>query len=88
MEHIAAWKVISFCYFSLAGRFFSGLRGHDAGTFKTKLYAGIGVNRIVDTAVTGQKTSQKLTVGSIDNGVGGQCCDIALPEILPGSYGG
>lgn len=64
--------------------FLVSLPFHDAGTFRTKLYATIGMNCIINTAVTRAKTPQHLCICGIDNRVAAQRGDIALPEIQSG----
>lgn len=64
--------------------FLVSLPFHDTGTFRTKLYATIGMNCIINTAVTRAKTPQHLRICGIDNLVAAQRGDIALPEIQSG----
>ena len=64
--------------------FLVSLPFHDTGTFRTKLYATVGMNCIINTAVTRAKTPQHLRICGIDNLVGAQRGDIALPEIQSG----
>ena len=64
--------------------FLVSLPFHDAGTFRTKLYATVGMNCIINTAVTRAKTPQHLRICGIDNLVASQRGDIALPEIQSG----
>ena len=63
--------------------FLVSLPFHDTGTFRTKLYATVGMNCIINTAVTRAKTPQHLRICGIDNLVAAQRGDIALPEIQP-----
>ena len=64
--------------------FLVSLPFHDTGTFRTKLYATVGMNCIINTAVTRAKTPQHLRICGIDNLVAAQRGDIALPEIQSG----
>lgn len=61
--------------------FLVSLPFHDTGTFRTKLYATVGMNCIINTAVTRAKTPHHLRICGIDNLVAAQRGDIALPEI-------
>lgn len=62
MNDIAARQIICLRYFRVPDRFMKSLFVHDVCTFSAKLNARIGVNGIVNTAVTGNKTAQQSAV--------------------------
>ena len=57
---------------------------HQLRTGKAELNPGIGVNGVVDTAVTGAEAPEQLAVGGVDNGVALQRGDVALPQVNAG----
>ena len=84
MQNIFTWQIIRMRMFCGSCFFLVSLPFHDTGTFRTKLYATVGMNCIINTAVTRAKTPQHLRICGIDNLVAAQRGDIALPEILSG----
>ena len=84
VQHVTAWQIISLCDFCPAGGFFSFLFCHKMGTLHAELHSRIGVNGVVNTTMTGYKAAQHLAVCRIDDSIGGQGGDIALPEIQSG----
>ena len=57
VQHMAAGQIIAFGDFGRAGFFLVPLLAHDPGTFQPELYSCIGVDGVVDAAVTGHKTA-------------------------------
>lgn len=84
MQNIFTWQIIRMRMFCGSCFFLVSLPFHDTGTFRTKLYATVGMNCIINTAVTRAKTPQHLRICGIDNLVAAQRGDIALPEIQSG----
>lgn len=82
--NIFTWQIIRMRMFCGSCFFLVSLPFHDTGTFRTKLYATVGMNCIINTAVTRAKTPQHLRICGIDNLVAAQRGDIALPEIQSG----
>jgi hypothetical protein len=56
------------------------LRRHDAATVLTQPRAGRPVDRVVDTAVKRPETAEQLSIGGVDDRIGGESGDIALPD--------
>ena len=81
MQNIFARQIIRMREFCGSRFFLVSLPFHDTGTFRTKLYATVGMNCIINTAVTRAKTPHHLRICGIDNLVAAQRGDIALPEI-------
>ena len=57
VQYMAAGQIVAFGNFCLSGFFLVSLLAHDFSAFQTKLHPGIGVNGIVDAAMTGHKTA-------------------------------
>ena len=84
MQNIFARQIIRMRMFCGSCFFLVSLPFHDTGTFRTKLYATVGMNCIINTAVTRAKTPQHLRICGIDNRVAAQRGNISLPEIQSG----
>ncbi len=56
------------------------LRPHDFTALQAQLNTRRRMNRIIDTAVVGNETTQEPIVGCVGNRIHGQGCDIASPK--------
>ena len=81
VDHIFARQVISGCNLRLSCRLLVTLHLHKLITGVTELYARVGVDGVVDAAVTGIEAAEHLRVGGVDDGVAFQRGDVTLPEI-------
>lgn len=87
MQDIAVGKIErrgDLCFFRF---FFLPLLLHERCTSGPKLNVGVGVNRIVDAAVTGPEALRHLADGSIDDGPAADRCNIAPLQIQVALYG-
>ena len=87
VQNIAAGKIIGFRNFCPACGLFRALFAHDAGAFQTKLYAGGGMNGIVNTPVAGNEAAQHLAVCRVDDGVRRRVVISPCQRAIPGSAG-
>lgn len=62
VQHMPAGQVVGFRDLYSAGFFLVSLLFHPFGTFQTELYARIGVDGVVDTAVAGNKAAISVPV--------------------------
>ena len=67
MDHVVARQVIGRRDLRLTGRLIMTLPCHDFVAFASKLYARKGMDRVVDTAVTGGEAPKHLRVGGVDD---------------------
>lgn len=91
VQNIPAGKIECGCDLCLPDRLAVPLPLHQLRTGKAELNPRIGVNGVVDTAVTGAEAPEQLAVGGVDNGVALQRGDVALPQVkgsFPAAGGG
>ena len=87
MEDIIAGQIVGGREFGLPGGFLMSLFFHDFGTSQPKLHSGIGVDHIVDAAVTRSIAAGHAAIGGVHNGAAFQRSNISLPEVDPRLYG-
>ena len=87
MQDVLAGEIIGPGDFRLSRFFFPALLTHYGGALLPQLHPGIGVDAVVDAAMTGDVTASHSTVSGVDDGITAQSGNVSLPEIYPLCYG-
>ena len=81
VDHILAGQIVGGRNLRLPGRLLISLLLHDLCAGVPQLNPRIGMNAVVDAVVARLVAAGHPGIGRVDNGVAGQRCNIALPEI-------
>ncbi len=81
VDDVFAGQIICRRDLRLSCRLIMSLLLHYLVAITPELDSRKGMDRVVDTAVTGTKAAEHLTVGGVDDSVTFQCGNISLPKI-------